>query len=151
MKRLAVLAAVALACVLPASAQAKMIFGVSTDTPGEFQTVQSQMHVDIDAPFVGFKGANDFNYYFYRAKAYGVWLMITWEPWNALNGKNRGVTMNDIAKGKNDAYIKAMAKQAKAYKKPLYIRLAHEMNGTWYPWGKSTSAYRKAWIHIGLS
>src|SRR3954468_4131696 len=81
MRRLAVLAATMLACVVPATAQAKVQFGLSTDTPGEFAAVQRQMHVDLDAPFVGFKAAPDFTYYLTRAKAYGVRAMITWEPW----------------------------------------------------------------------
>jgi beta-mannanase len=144
-----VLAGAVLALLVPAaSAQARPLFGVSTDTPGEFATVQSQMKVDIDAPFVAFQGANDFNYYFLRSKAYGTTPMITWEPWNAVTGKSKGISNRDIAKGKADAYLKAMAKQAKKYKKTVYIRYAHEMNGNWYTWSKSPASYRQAWIHV---
>jgi mannan endo-1,4-beta-mannosidase len=148
MRRLAALAALMLACVVPASAQARVLFGLSTDTPGEFPAVQRQMHVDLDAPFVGFKAAPDFTYYFTRAKAYGVGTMITWEPWDGRTGKSRGITNRDIARGKADAYLKREARQAKAYRKTLYIRYAHEMNGTWYPWGKDPKAYRQAWVHV---
>jgi mannan endo-1,4-beta-mannosidase len=148
MRRLAVLAATMLACVVPATAQAKVQFGLSTDTPGEFAAVQRQMHVDLDAPFVGFKAAPDFTYYLTRAKAYGVRAMITWEPWDGRTGKTPGVSTRDIAKGKADAYLKRQARVAKAYRKPIYVRLAHEMNGSWYPWGKDPKAYRAAWVHI---
>jgi len=49
--------------------------------------------------------------------------------------------------------IAAAAYGAKAYGKPLYIRLMHEMNGDWYPWGVSTNGntpalYVKAWRHV---
>lgn len=148
MRRLAVVAALVVACVMPATADAKIKFGLSTDTPDEFRAVQSQMHVDLDAPFVGFKAAHDFDYFFDRADAAGVSPMITWEPWNPVRRKDTSVTMRAIAKGRYDTYLKRQAKLSKRYRKTVYVRLAHEMNGTWYPWGRSSKDYRAGWIHV---
>jgi hypothetical protein len=59
-----------------------------------------------------------------------------------------------IAKGKHDKYIRDWAKAAKAYGKPVIVRFAHEMNGTWFPWsicdknGNTPKAFVKAWRHI---
>ena len=59
-----------------------------------------------------------------------------------------------IAKGKHDKYIRDWAKAAKAYGKPVVVRFAHEMNGTWFPWsicdknGNTPKAFIAAWRHI---
>jgi hypothetical protein len=57
-----------------------------------------------------------------------------------------------ITDGSRDAYLRAQAEAIVAYKKPMFIRLDWEMNGTWYPeWSRpavSSSAYIAAWRHI---
>jgi hypothetical protein len=59
-----------------------------------------------------------------------------------------------ITKGKHDKYIRDWAKAAKAYGKPVIVRFAHEMNGTWFPWsicdknGNTPKAFIAAWRHI---
>lgn len=40
-----------------------------------------------------------------------------------------------IAAGAYDPFIRRAAREAVAYRRPLLIRFAHEMNGTWSPWG----------------
>jgi hypothetical protein len=53
---------------------------------------------------------------------------------------NGGVTVKDIAAGKQDAYIEAYAHDVKSYGKPLLIRLfGGELNGSWW-WGQSPLA-----------
>ena len=65
-----------------------------------------------------------------------------------------GVDMRDgaITDGSKDAYLRAQAAAVVAYKKPVFIRLDWEMNGTWYPeWSRpavSAGAYVAAWRHI---
>jgi Glycosyl hydrolase family 26 len=68
--------------------------------------------------------------------------MITWEPW--------GFPMRGIARGRYDRYLRASARQAADWGKPFFLRFAHEMNGTWYPWGRHTRAvvYKAAWRHV---
>lgn len=79
---------------------------------------------------------------------------ITWEPWdpNAGTAQSR-FTLQQIVDGGYDAYIGTWAKQAAAWSTPLYLRFAHEMNGTWYPWalgndGNSPALYVEAYAHV---
>jgi hypothetical protein len=48
-----------------------------------------------------------------------------------------GVTLESIAKGGQDATIKKWAQEAKAFGHPFLFAPWWEMNGGWYPWGKS--------------
>ena len=66
--------------------------------------------------------------------------MITWEPWSAPEGERHvaeqpDISLARIADGAFDPYIRAWARDVAAYRGPVMIRLMHEMNGTWYPWG----------------
>jgi hypothetical protein len=76
--------------------------------------------------------------------------LITWEPWT-LSG--RGFSLRAIAGGRYDGYARRAARQAASWGHPILLRFAHEMNGTWYPWGRgrdgnSPSVYRAAWRHL---
>ena len=69
--------------------------------------------------------------------------MITWEPWRQ--------PLRDIAAGRYDAYIRASARDARRWKRPILLRFAHEMNGDWYPWGaheNTPHVYRRAWRQV---
>lgn len=73
---------------------------------------------------------------------------ITWEPW--LWSDHNAISLKDIADGKRDAYIRDFARAAKEWGHPFFLRVAHEMNGDWYPWcvapnGKDPQIYVKAW------
>ena len=75
--------------------------------------------------------------------------LITWEPVDA----NGGVSLRDIANGSRDAYLQQAAADARQWGHPFYVRFAHEMNGSWYSWGKgvegNTAAdYVSAWRHV---
>lgn len=85
--------------------------------------------------------------------------MITWEPWVPVSGFDRSESvvnqedyrLKNIVNGKYDGYISQYAKDIKSYRRPVMIRLAHEMNGNWYPWGStfnSPSEYVLAWRHV---
>lgn len=86
--------------------------------------------------------------------ARGARLSITWEPWVADDGAyQRNYTLTSIADGSHDAYIDMFAKSIKAFGHPVTIRLMHEMNGNWYPWGRGvngnrTGDYVLAWRHV---
>lgn len=88
--------------------------------------------------------------------------LITWEPYV------QGTTPNDIevqiANGDYDAYINNWAEQIKTFlsgndgiyntqdDRRAYLRLAHEMNGDWYPWSaamgnNSPADYVRMWQH----
>jgi hypothetical protein len=76
--------------------------------------------------------------------------MITWEP-RAADG--HGFPLGEIAAGRFDRYLRRAAGSARLWGKPLLVRFAHEMNGTWYPWGRGVDGntardFRKAWKHV---
>jgi mannan endo-1,4-beta-mannosidase len=84
-------------------------------------------------------------------------VLVTWEPWRpvppelGVQGQFReqpGYTNGDIAAGAQDEYILAFARSLATFQGRVYLRYAHEMNGTWYPWSHDPIAYRRAWRHI---
>ena len=62
-------------------------------------------------------------------------LLVTWEPWYSIN--REGINYDAILSGSMDSYIKDFAKELKQINKPVFLRFAHEMNGSWYPWSAS--------------
>lgn len=73
----------------------------------------------------------------------GALPFIAWEPFKP--------SLKAIADGKQDAYIKKYARDLVHLNLPVAISFGHEMNGDWYPWGrtKATPAdYVAAWRHI---
>ncbi|MER6980010.1 glycoside hydrolase family 26 protein [Streptomyces carpinensis] len=60
-------------------------------------------------------------------------------------------SLADIAKGKEDAYIRRLADQIAAYDGPLALSFAGEMNGPWNSWGpKHTEPadFVASWKHV---
>jgi len=59
-----------------------------------------------------------------------------------------------IILGRHDAYITRFAQAAAAYHYPFLLRVLHEMNGNWYPWGYGVNGntnpadFVTAWTHI---
>jgi beta-mannanase len=80
--------------------------------------------------------------------------LVTWEPWvPAPDPDQPDYSLERIAQGYHDAYIRQFAQDAKAWGKPFYLRFAHEANGTYTPWGigvngNTSSDYVAAWRHI---
>ncbi len=75
--------------------------------------------------------------------------IITWDP--MLNGA--GIPLADIAAGSYDSYIKASARAAARWRKPMYIRLANEMNlanSAYGPGhdGNTPALFIAAWRHV---
>jgi hypothetical protein len=90
----------------------------------------------------------------YRVSTMGIVPIITWEPWDVRNHNpiQPAFSPRLIARGIYDQYIRQFARDAAAYKKPVFIRLAHEMNGNWYPWGavngNTPAEYIAMWRHV---
>lgn len=94
-----------------------------------------------------------------RARALGSTLMVTWEPWNGARS-DPNWSCDNVVLGRYDAYIRSYARSVKAARVPVMIRLAHEMNGNWYPWAtaytgatwrgnnNSPAMYRAMWRHV---
>lgn len=93
-----------------------------------------------------------------RVARAGAVPMITWEPWRAPAGQRHTADQPDIslariADGAFDPYIRAWARDVAAYRGAVLIRLMHEMNGSWYPWGIGVNGntpqdYVRAWRHV---
>jgi mannan endo-1,4-beta-mannosidase len=81
---------------------------------------------------------------------------ISWEPWDSAVGTNRPqprYRLATIIAGRHDAYIRSWARGIARYGRPLRLRFAQEMNGTWYPWGERTNGnqqgeFVRAWRHV---
>jgi hypothetical protein len=86
--------------------------------------------------------------------ARGAMPLVTWEPWDYTGGADQpAYSLAAINGGAHDDYIRGWARDAAAWGKPFYLRFAHEMNGTWYPWavgvnGNTAADYVSAWKHV---
>jgi hypothetical protein len=77
--------------------------------------------------------------------------LISWEPrfWN----QSQTVTLESIAKGSWDAYLKTWAIQIRKLEKPVLISFAPEFNSEQYPWGtpnndQNGDRYVAAYRHV---
>jgi hypothetical protein len=70
--------------------------------------------------------------------------LITWEPWIS----NSIGTLEAIASGSYESYVRGFIQSAKDWGQPLFLRFAHEMNGNWYPWSGQPENYIRAWRYI---
>jgi len=92
--------------------------------------------------------------------------MITWEPWVVdfdeklrrnlpPQAEREYASLSAIARGEYDFYIVPWARAAAAYRKPFFLRFAHEMNDPYrYPWGPQNGNrpddFIAAWKHVHL-
>jgi hypothetical protein len=68
--------------------------------------------------------------------ARGAVPMITWEPWVPGAGVEQPAYRPAlVARGDFDAYLRSWADDLAAWKRPVFVRMFHEMNADWYPWG----------------
>jgi hypothetical protein len=82
--------------------------------------------------------------------------MLTWEPWlsafSQFNGENPSGSLQRIARGDFDAYIRAWARAAVSYGRPLLLRPGHEPTNPWYGWApqydNSAADYRAFWARL---
>lgn len=71
---------------------------------------------------------------------------VNWQPEGT---EEHPITVPMIDAGRLDPYIASWATKVAAHPGPVYIRLGHEMNGTWYPWSKTGPvAYRVMWRRV---
>ena len=82
-------------------------------------------------------------------------LSITWEPWDpdGSHTDQADFTLASVIRGEHDAYIDMYATSLKDLPYVITIRLMHEMNGNWYPWGVRTNGndvrqFVLAWRHV---
>ncbi|MGY1833877.1 glycoside hydrolase family 26 protein [Blastococcus sp. SYSU DS0510] len=87
--------------------------------------------------------------------ARGARLSITWEPWNpdAPRADQQAYSLESIANGEHDRYIDMFGDSIRDLPTTVTIRLMHEMNGNWYPWGVGANGnevgqFVLAWRHV---
>jgi mannan endo-1,4-beta-mannosidase len=86
-----------------------------------------------------------------NARSHGAIPMISWTPEGGDPGRWQ---LADIIRGDHDAYIRQFATDAKNWGYPFFLRIMHEMNGSWgYPWqetqnGNQRGEFVEAWRHI---
>lgn len=86
--------------------------------------------------------------------------MITWEPWT--NDFAAADTLKELSENKRvfqhilsgtfDTYIDVVARDLKDFRKPVFLRFAHEFNNPFYPWsesgGNTPDTFREAWRYV---
>ena len=72
--------------------------------------------------------------------AHGRIPLISWQPHHQ--------TVQDIAAGHHDDYVRTWARAAATANGTIYLRPFPEMNGNWTPWNGDPTALRAAWRHI---
>jgi hypothetical protein len=138
------------------------LFGLSPQSistiPAERSEASALGHrLNVINVFVDFKtSASTFTARLKSASAGGAVPEITWMPCSFILGcaaNHDAFPLERIASGKYDSYIKSVAAAAKAFGRPVILRFAHEMNGSWYPWGNGVNGntpaqYISAWRHV---
>lgn len=81
--------------------------------------------------------------------------MVTLEPWDSSGANTANYTCANVATGNYDGAISTWASQIKQMPGQVLVRLAHEANGNWYPWGcqggnngNTPAQYVSMWKHI---
>lgn len=81
---------------------------------------------------------------------------LTLEPWlwEFRSGDlPADFSLGDLLSGSRDGDLRRIAEAVASYDRPVYLRLAHEMNGHWYPWavgqlGNTAEQYINLWRHV---
>jgi len=63
--------------------------------------------------------------------------LVFWSPWDRPYDEDQGpdkFSLANIAAGKWDAYIDHWGDAARAFRHPIMVSFANEMNGQWFPW-----------------
>lgn len=82
--------------------------------------------------------------------------MVTWEPWLSAfprwQGENPLSSLDTITSGAVEDYIRQWAREAVIYRKPFFLRLAHEPTNPLYGWapeyGNDVKSYQKFWNYV---
>ena len=88
-------------------------------------------------------------------RARGAVPLISWEPWDSWRGgtDQPAYALPHVIAGDHDALIDRWANEVAAYRHPVMVRFASEMNGDWLPWstgvnGNRDGDYVAAWRHV---
>lgn len=95
------------------------------------------------------------NNFYSMARGIKATPLQTWEPWNGVSA-DPSFTLSTLVTGTWDAYITGFAQSLAAYKYPIILRLAHEMNQTYNAWstgpgnpnGNTPAQYVTFWQYV---
>lgn len=154
---LALLASVATIGALPVAASAAPIkLGVYVASQGQVGAPEDARVLDDWAAKVGRKPDIVMDYSnitdplltereIANLQARGETPLVSWQLFKSGYG-GPTIPLQDIAAGHYDSYLREAADTAKGLPFPeILIRFAHEMNGDWYGWSGSPTAYVEAW------
>ena len=128
-------AIVALALV-PAVAQARVIGIAGT---AEQYTALASLHPSVRANYIEY--GQDLGPTLSLDSSLHATAMITLTD-------NSALTLQAIVAGQTDAYLRQTARVVRRYRAPVFIRLAQEMNGDWFPWSGDPALYVAFWRHV---
>lgn len=87
-------------------------------------------------------------------RLHGAIPVLAWEPDEYPSQPSEPeFSLNNIASGAWDDYIRQYADEAKVWGHPFFLRFASEMNGSWVPWsewanGNSAGQFITMWRHV---
>jgi Glycosyl hydrolase family 26 len=140
--------------------EGKVLFGVSVEGGADTGSLRMVQQAAGKAPglvmtYEQFAVAPAFPAEFAAAVAgRGAFPEVTWEPWDPAAGLDQpAYRLATLSSGWHDGYLRRWAHEIKAYRGLVWLRFAHEMNGSWYPWSESTNGnrpgdYVHAWRHV---
>ncbi len=144
-----------------AQISSKVLFGgITYSGPNNFSELDSfetaaRKKSTLISYYQAFSYAPTFNSSLAEAvRARGAMPQITLEPWRHDGGVEQPeYALARIIDGSHDETYRKWARGIKAWGKPLQLRFAHEMNGSWYPWsegvnGNQPGSYVQAWRHV---
>ncbi len=169
-------AAVAIACAAGAHAQGQALLGVyygnqgwAMDQVRAMEAWQGKRNAVVNL-FTDWCNRSKNIDNLFKQQLPAVWAngnvpVITWEPYLCAASSTPSDVVTRAARGDYDAYLNAWADRMVAFvsgpdgslgtadDRRVYIRLAHEMNGNWYPWsasigGNSAHAYVVMWQRV---
>jgi hypothetical protein len=91
-----------------------------------------------------------------QTQAAGITVVLTWAPYRAGTDHipiQPEWDNTSIISGQHDVYIRRIADHVKDYGQPIIVRLMHEFNGAYYPWGgpsnnNDPSLFVRAFRHV---
>jgi len=93
------------------------------------------------AAFIGWWPGKSPKWFLDESESMGATPFISWEP--------DKIPLTEIVNGSWDSYLILWAETIRNRGVPVYVRMAHEMNGLWYSWSQEgPGLYKEAWRHV---
>jgi mannan endo-1,4-beta-mannosidase len=130
------------------------IYDNADDWPSSWTGIQAFQNagcpVKIGTYYVQWQGGWPANFA-NLCQQHGVIPFVEFEPWFT---QTTWPAFTDIAAGKYDSWLQTIAQAVAAFGHPVWLTYAHEMNGSWYPWGNggaegvTPAQWIASWEHV---